>query len=310
MIKKIDFAWWIALGLAVNQFAFAQANNANSDDPKLLCVVLLGGQSNADGRAPGDELPVNLQSPQPDVPFYYYTSGMAANPDGTLGRLTTLRPGCTQMPPGGFGPEVTLGHNLARVVEQTPGTKLAIIKYAKGGSSLGVDWKPNVNNSTGDEGVYYKTFQNVVKNGLSELRRRYPHSKVQLAGMIWVQGESDIDGGDKLSRPYGANLANFISDMRAKFDPALPFYLSRISSQQTVYSTPTVKLYPDYLLVRSGQAWVAATVDNARMIDTDAPTFATKADHLHFDARGQQALGAAFAALLESNLKLNLKAAR
>ena len=297
------------LGMVVHQFAFGQLNPV-VDEPRLLYVVLLGGQSNADERAPGDELPVNLQSPQPDVPFYYYTSGMAANPDGTLGRLTTLRPGCTQMPAGGFGPEVTLGHNLTRFVGQIPGVKLAIIKYAKGGSSLGVDWKPNNHDPTDSGGVHYQTFQQVVKNGLAMLHRQYPHSRVQLVGMIWVQGESDIDGGEKLSRPYGANLANFISDIRAKLDPELPFYLSRISSQQTVYSTPTVKLYPDYLLVRSGQAWVAATVDNARMIDIDDPTFSTKADHLHFDARGQQALGAAFAALLESNLNLNLKAAR
>jgi len=297
------------LGLAIPQFAFGQLNT-NVDEPRLLYVVLLGGQSNADGRASGSELPANLQLPQPDVPFYYYTHGMAANTDGTLGRLTTLRPGCTQMPAGGFGPEVTLGHDLARFVEQTSGVKLAIIKYAKGGSSLGVDWKPNNHAPTNSEGVHYQTFQKVVNKGLAVLHGQYPHSKIKLAGMIWVQGESDIDGGEKLSGPYGANLANFISDVRAKFDLDLPFYFSSISSQQTVYSTPAAKLYPDYLLVRSGQAWVAATVDNARMIDIDDPTFATKADHLHFDARGQQALGAAFAALLESNLKLNLKAAR
>ena len=301
--------WWIMLGMLVHQFAFGQLNTI-VDEPRLLYVVLLGGQSNADGRAPSGELPENLQLPQPDVPFYCYTYGMAANPDGTLGRLTTLRPGCTQMPAGGFGPEVTLGQKLAGFVEQTSGVKLAIIKYAKGGSSLGVDWNPHNHNFTNSEGVHYQTFQQVVKNGLAMLHRQYPNSRVQLMGMIWVQGESDIDGGDKLSRSYGANLANFISDLRAKLDPALPFYFSRISSQQTVYSTPAAKLYPDYLMVRSGQAWVAATMDNARMIDTDDPTFATKADHLHFDARGQQALGAAFAALLESNLKLNLKAAR
>ena len=295
--------------MVVHQFAFGQLNTV-LDEPRFLYVVLLGGQSNADGRAPGGELPENLQLPQPDVLFYYYTYGMAANPDGTLGRLTTLRPGCTQMPAGGFGPEVTLGHNLTRFVGQIPGVKLAIIKYAKGGSSLGVDWKTNNHDPTNSEGVHYRTFQQVVKNGLAMLHRQYPHSRVQLVGMIWVQGESDIDGGDKLSRLYGANLANFISDLRAKFDPALPFYFSRISSQQTVYSTPAAKLYSDYLMVRSGQAWVAATVDNARMVDTDGPTFATKADHLHFDSRGQQALGGAFAALLESNLKLNLKATR
>lgn len=293
----------------LNQCAFAQLNT-NSSEPKRLWVVLLGGQSNADGRASGGELPTRLQSPQADVPFYYYTHGMAANPDGTLGRLTTLRPGCAQMPPGGFGPEVTLGCELARFVEQTPDTKIAIIKYAKGGSSLGVDWKPVDHSSPVGGGVYYKTFQQVVKNGFDALHRRYSHSTVQLAGMIWVQGESDIDGGDKLSKPYGLNLANFIRDVRRKFDPALPFYLSRISSWQTVYSTPAAKLYPDYLLVRSGQAQVAAIMENVSVIDTDAASFTTKADHLHFDANGQQALGATFAVQVERKIKINLEGAQ
>ena len=295
--------------MAVHPIAFGQLNTV-VDEPRFLYVVLLGGQSNADGRALNGELPANLQLPQPDVPFYYYTYGMAANPDGTLGRLTTLRPGCTQMPADGFGPEVTLGHELAGFVEQTPGAKLAIIKYAKGGSSLGMDWNPSNHDPANTEGVHYQTFQQVVKSGLAMLHGQYPHSRVQLVGMTWVQGESDIDGGDQLSRTYGANLANFISDLRAKFDPALPFYFSRISSQQTVYSTPAAKLYPDYLMVRSGQEWVAAAVTNVGMINTDAADFTTKADHLHFDASGQQALGAAFAALIESNLMLNWKAVR
>ena len=295
--------------LIVTTDAVGPTNPATNVVPKLLRVVLLGGQSNADGRAAGSGLPANLQSPQTNVPFYYYTYGAAANADGTLGALTTLRPGCTQMPAGGFGPEVKLGYDLSRSLEQSPGTQLAIIKYAKGGSSLAVDWKPNGNATTNGDGVYYQTFQRVVRDGMAKLRSTYSNSTVQLAGMVWVQGETDIDGGSVTATPYGTNLTTFICDVRQTFCPTLPFCFSRISSQQTVYSTPTSNSYPNYLLVRSGQALVAATVTNAYLIDADSTNFTMNSDHLHFDAGGQQAMGAAFAAQLAKILNLRISEA-
>jgi len=65
---------------------------------RKLRIVLLGGQSNADGRGSPSGLPtspVNLQLPQDDVDFFDTST------------LTTLRP-LSQ-----FGPEITLGRRLA-----------------------------------------------------------------------------------------------------------------------------------------------------------------------------------------------------
>ncbi len=70
-------------------------------------IYLLGGQSNADGRASTAELPTsptNLQQPQADVDFFYKVQGGTAT-------LTTLRPGLSET--SGFGPEITLGRSLA-----------------------------------------------------------------------------------------------------------------------------------------------------------------------------------------------------
>jgi hypothetical protein len=84
--------------------------------PSLVRVIIVAGQSNADGRGEASGLPtapVNLQAPQPNVPFYYHTFNAPTNVDGTLGRLTTLRPGATQsLASVYFGPEVTLGQRL------------------------------------------------------------------------------------------------------------------------------------------------------------------------------------------------------
>jgi hypothetical protein len=268
----------------------------------ILRVVLIGGQSNADGRAPGSGLPtipVNLQLPQPNVPFYYHTNGAVANGDGTLGTLTTLRPGATEMPAGGFGPEIKMGYDLSGAFEQQPGNKLVIIKYAKGGSSLHTDWKAGGDATTTNDGTFYRTFQKVVTDGLAKLHTTYPTDTIKLAGMIWVQGESDIVSSAANAAAYGANLTAFIADVRLTFDPTLPFFLSRISNQQTNYTAN-----PNYPTVRAGQASVAANVAGAYMIDTDGAAFGMNADNIHFSATGQQSLGKAFAARMADVLVL------
>jgi hypothetical protein len=283
-----------AWGVAV--VSLCAAAGATDLQPKLLRVVLIGGQSNADGRAPGAALPPMLQAAQTNVPFYFHTHGAPTNGDGTLGSLTTLRPGATQMPAGGFGPEVKLGHDLSRIVEQTPGAQLAIIKYAKGGSTQATDWKANGNATTNGDGAHYRVFQRVVRDGLAMLRRTHPDVTVEIAGMVWVQGEQDIDKGSATASAYGANLTAFINDVRQTFCPTMPFCFSRISTQQRFYSVPSKRA--DFLTVRSNQLTVAATVTNAYVIDTDGTNFTVLADGGHFDAQGQQALGAAFAAQL------------
>ena len=270
----------------------------------LLRVVIVGGQSNADGRAAGSGLPANLQTPQVEIPLYYYTYGASANGDGTLGSLTTLRPGATQMPAGGFGPEVTLGYNLAPVIKSQPGAALAIIKYAQGGTNLYAQWKADGTAGSVGDGAVYQTFQRVVQSGLARLRAAYPGASVSLAGMVWVQGESDIDAGNAAVSAYGTNLTQLIADVRTTFCPTLPFFLSRISSHQTVYSSPTDPDYANYLTLRDQQAQVVANVPNTYLIDTDGQDFTMNSDALHFNAGGQQALGSAFAQAMAGVLPL------
>jgi hypothetical protein len=266
--------------------------------PKSLSVILLGGQSNADGRASSDDIqviPSDLQQSQTNVLFYWHTHGTPKNADGTLGTLGVLHPGGTQMPKNGFGPEISLGYYLSRVVEQSPGDRLVIIKYAKGGSNLAVDWKAGGDSSMNGDGVHYRIFQQVVKDGLVKLHQAYPDYAIKIAGMVWVQGESDIDGGSAMANAYATNLTGFIQDMRQTFGNDLPFFFSRISAQQKFYSAAKPPKYETYLILRKQQADVATTVPNVRLIDTDFSRFTVKKDFLHFDAAGQSALGKAFA---------------
>jgi hypothetical protein len=292
-----------------------------NSSPQIIKVFLQGGQSNSDGRAPSNGLPANLVAPQPDVPLYYYLTGGAANGDGTLGTLTTLRPGCSAQGSGTyFGPEVTFGRTLADYIAQTNGVPtntvlVAIIKYAHGGTSLAVNWAANGNNTTNGDGADYVYFQRVVKDGLARLKTAYPGTAIQLEGMTWVQGESDIDAGTAASAAYGTNLVRFINDVRLTYatnqpyGTNLPFFLSRISDNQTVYSNPADPDFPNYLLLRAGQAYAASSMSNVFMTDTDGSQFVMKTDYLHFDTAGQQAMGIAFArALIAAQPRSQLRA--
>jgi len=285
-------------------------SNAPPSSPEILKIYLQGGQSNSDGRALTNGLSASLLVPQNDVPFYYYLTGGAKNGDGTLGTLTTLRPGASALGGGTtFGPELTFGRALADYFAATNGAStntvmVAIIKYAHGGTTLSVNWAPNGDASTNGDGADYLVFQQVVHDGLARLASTYPKASIELDGMIWTQGESDIDAGATATAAYGANLTKFIQDVRLTFatdtpyGTNLPFFISRISTNQTVYSNPSDPDFPNYLLLRAGQAYAANHLPNVFLIDTDDAKFSTitpwSSPGLHFDTRGQQSLGAAF----------------
>ena len=247
-----------------------------------LRVILLGGQSNADGRAISAELPsspINLQAPQTDVDLFYKVEGGTAN-------LTSLRPGLSQT--SQFGPEITLGRSMADFWQHEPSTRVAIIKYANGGTNLELQWKAGGDGSTAGDGPEYVTFQQTVQQGLAALAAAYPSAILDLQGMVWMQGESDAVRG--YQDQYEANLINFIADVRATYGADLPFIVGRLSIHQTNIAAEPLET------VRTAQTAVAGADARVALIDTDS--FGIKSDNLHFDALGQQALGQSSAGAL------------
>lgn len=233
---------------------------------RRLRVYLLGGQSNAAGRGDSSGLPtspVNLQQAQEDVDFY----------DGAP--LTTLRPRSQ------FGPEITLGRRLSESIGSPDDTRVAILKYGVGGTSLKTDWKPGGDATTAGDGPRYVSFQQVVADGLAALGTAYPDATIEIEGMLWVQGERDardLDHGE-----YETNLNNFIADVRETYGAGLPFVVMRLASGQT--NLPAVGLAG----VRAAQTAVAAADPRVPLVDSDG--FSLQSDALHFDALGQQQLG-------------------
>jgi hypothetical protein len=275
---------------------------------ETIKVFLIGGQSNADGRAFKSDLPttpVNLQQPQTDIKLW---------PRNGYDYSQTTYVGWTDLAPGYsyfssstygtyFGPEITFGRTLSDYVKSRNfGLSVAIIKAAWGGTNLYSQWKAGGNGTQTGDGSYYVSFQNDVTLGLNALKAAHPTADVQLAGMLWVQGESDCDAGQAAS--YGANLKRFIQDVRFTFtaygSSDMPFFFSRLSENQTRYWTYD-GTQPDIL--RAQQATVvnpasANYVAGAYMLDIDDDgkftTGTVGGVGIHFDAWGQRNIGNAF----------------
>lgn len=241
-------------------------------DAKDYSVYLLAGQSNMDGRASTSSLPispVNLQTPQTDVLYY---NGYSGSNGYTGGAWTSLRPGASQ-----FGPEITFGRTMA---DDHPADAIALIKYAHGGTSLAVNWKPG---PTGVGGADYLGFRSTVTGALSLLNTS--GDTYHISGMLWLQGESDTGSN---ATNYGANLTSFIADMRSNYGANLPFIIGG-----TGYQTA------DYFVVSAAQESVASTVPNVLYFsnyDLLGPTHTL----LHFDAAGEQLIGQRYAAAINA----------
>lgn len=288
--------------LAVLRFllvASALSGGARAVASGEVLVFLLGGQSNGDGRPLASALPaspVDLREPQADIPFYYQSFNRGA------GTYTTLRPGSPGEPtPVGqaFGPELAFGREVADwVAAHRPRDRVAIVKYAKGSSSLHTDWKPDGTAETSADGPHYQVFHRTVEKGLAALRAdpALAGREIRIAGILWVQGESDTDGS-----PYERNLRRFVEDIRATYGPA-PFVLSSLSMNQTVFSKGSAGAFSAFEGVRRAQREVAATMASVSCVDTDGAEFTVASDRVHFDASGQLALGRALASAAIASL--------
>ena len=249
--------------------------------PKRIVVYLVGGQSNANGMGAAAGLPPELAAPLTHVLFYHGISDVTL-PTNTWISLQTGS-GYTN----GFGPELVCGHTLHQRVGST-GTQIALIKYAKGGTSLNTDWYPGGNASTTGDGPQYVIFQNIVASARAALAAQDPAAVITIEGMIWQHGERDAVIGTHTS--YQASLTKFVADIRATYGSTLPFVIGQLSSGQTSLNPARVQV------IKTAQAAVAAADSRNGLIVTD--DLPIRSDALHFETAGQLALGERFATLL------------
>jgi hypothetical protein len=238
----------------------------------VLDVYLLGGQSNTDGGGLITGLPPRLQIAQEDVQLFW--SGWA--------EWRGLAP-ASYWGPAYFGPEVTMGRLLA---DEDPTQTVAVIKHAIGGTDLAQCWYPGAVTDDGTAGPCYAGFKATVDAALAELDEQGVLWRI--AGMGWMQGESDASNVD-WANAYADNLTAFVARVREDVGtPAMPFAMGRIDCSVHCAYRDTV---------RDAQDAVAAALAGVSIVETqDLPQIT---DSLHFDASGMRTLGERLAGALQ-----------
>jgi iduronate 2-sulfatase len=243
-------------------------------------VFLVAGQSNGDGRGKASELTGPLAKwakPQDDVLIAYSCSklrGPVLASDG----FQKLQPGWsvapgknrpTKLPSGTFGPEVSFGRGMA---DHLKGKKVALIKFAEGGTSLAKDWNPEVKDRL------YPAFLEFTQKALKELKDKgHTHT---VRGMIWHQGESDAN---LTADEYQKHLTAFIARVRADLvAPDLPFGVGEVFDNGKRDA------------VRAAQKATAEKVKSVFFVSADK--LKTFDGGTHFDAASQIELGERFTA--------------
>ena len=178
---------------------------------------------------------------------------------------------------GTFGPELLFGYTMA---PQDPAQVLAIIKIAWGATNLAVQWRPP--SAGGVTGNLYTDWVKFFKEAMAKLD---PAFEPEVAGMLWMQGESDASDR-KMTGEYAKNLAALIKDIRAEVkQPAMPVVLAQISKVPA--------WGPDLGEgLRAAQLEVVKTVPNTATFATDDYKLG---DPWHYDTAGMISLGERFA---------------
>lgn len=149
-----------------------------------------------------------------------------------------------------FGPELFFGIELA---EKYPDEEFIFIKRAKGGTSLYGCWNPNWSEEKAKQmnelnaPKLFSDFINYSKNVLG----KYSSSEYELAGMLWLQGETDSGikrWGKEPAESYGENLQNLIKKVRQEFNTSdLPFLIFQVGHGKVVKGMKTIAQQDKYV---------------------------------------------------------------
>lgn len=169
--------------------------------------MINAGQSNAAGYGATSELTdQSLVAAYPSVPFWYRSNDYVSTALGSVAPIGT----------NNIGEEL----KLARLMDaaKPAGDVVAILKVAKGGSTLYGNWRSHEGDpyppppTYAGKGDWWTLLETHYAAAVAALAARYPNHLMVPALLVWAQGESDASNDQGVE--YEARLGAFLDDLR------------------------------------------------------------------------------------------------
>lgn len=300
--KRLLLSTWLAVGLvgSLNRAAHVSADEFD--------VYFLGGQSNMQGFGTNAQLSDDWKRSVDGAWIFHSTALTDQVPALGLGRWEQVGPGhgtgystdgVTSNKSDRFGLELSFAKTVR---ERKPNRKVAIIKYARNGSSIASAaagqwgcWEPDFQSTKGDHRDInqYDHFLATVRNAMAieDIDGDGTKDKLVPAGILWMQGESDAMATEQIAGQYAANLKRLMDLIRASLRvDDLPVVIGQISYSQKDKASRTW-VHGD--VVRAEQRKFTLQDAAARLVvDTDLYGYS---DPWHYDSEGYLNLGEKFA---------------
>lgn len=211
------------------------------DGGKTYDVYFLAGQSNMEGYGHVEDLPPELLETLESVPIFMGNMPPDHRADGGLGVWGKLAPGfAREYGSNGkrnrlskyFGPELSFARELQRL---EPDREIAIVKYARSGSTLAVgashggNWQPDY---LGGNGLNQFDFaMNTLERAFAtdDIDGDGLRDTLRPAGIVWMQGEGDAEN-ESSAEAYLENLTYLMYQFRRRLNaPGLAIVIGKIT---------------------------------------------------------------------------------
>ncbi|MDT0593914.1 sialate O-acetylesterase [Glaciecola petra] len=224
--------------LFIGLLLYSFSNFVFSDE---YLTFFLAGQSNMVGYGYVNELPAELRQEQ-SVMIFHGNGTFDNQPDGGTGLWSKLKPGHgtgfksdgkTNHYANRFGAELSFASTLTK---HFPDKKIAIVKYAVGGTGLHLNtgygnWSPDFREGDGKNQYDFalntieRAFSSTDIDGDGEIDTLIP------AGIIWMQGEADAHQSEASANAYFNNLTRLMELFRAALrKDDIPIVIGKITN--------------------------------------------------------------------------------
>lgn len=267
-------------------------------------VFILAGQSNMNGFGYNKDLPNDLKNFK-DVYIFQGNSVPDGDENGGTGKWDILKPGNgTGFKTDGkanklsdrFGPEIAFAK---RIKELFPNDKIALIKYAREGTSIdslaAADFGCWDADFQGKNGInQYDNFLKTIKIALNEkdIDKNGKTDELVMSGILWMQGEGDASYNEEIANNYYGHLKTLMNQMRAALLTGdLPVVIGKISDSGKDKSGKVWKM--GELVQYAQEKFVRNNKNSAIVRSTKIYNYGN--DPWHYDSEGYIDLGKNFA---------------